>query len=212
MARKPWRATLNGSVVGSRAASASFAVEEWDGGGREGWRDRQMEQTYGRCDAIRIPDASGEISGRESYMHAKPILVHCPACVCAALWTGQTVWHEHSGLTKQGLCFIEASCPCFLFVVREGEQLLSFQRTCRSFWPQQYSETFEVLRDKKWLDPIVFLFQCIHTLKAKLALNCSLHFSYEHSAPSDQPPNRNWTVHFVPNIYLLSGPKGRLSL
>lgn len=30
-----------------------------------------MEKTYGRCDAIRIQDASGEISGRDSYMHAK---------------------------------------------------------------------------------------------------------------------------------------------
>lgn len=39
--------------------------------GRPGWKDGQMEQAYGRCDAIRMQDASGEISGADSYMHAK---------------------------------------------------------------------------------------------------------------------------------------------
>lgn len=72
MPGNPWCATLNGSVVGSRAASASLAAEgmRWR---QEGWRDGQMEQTYGRCDAIRMQDASGEISGRDSYVHEKAI-------------------------------------------------------------------------------------------------------------------------------------------
>lgn len=39
--------------------------------GRPGRNDGQMEQAYGRCNAIRMQDTSGEISGPHSYMHAK---------------------------------------------------------------------------------------------------------------------------------------------
>lgn len=38
---------------------------------KRGRKDEQMEQAYGRCDAIRMQEASGEICGPDSYMHAK---------------------------------------------------------------------------------------------------------------------------------------------
>lgn len=39
--------------------------------GRPGWNDGQMEQAYGRCNAVRMQDTSGEISRPDSHMHAK---------------------------------------------------------------------------------------------------------------------------------------------
>lgn len=62
-----------------------------------------MEQAYGRCDAIRMQDTSGEISGPDSYMHAKSnrraeSLVRLQSC-------------EHWPGNSQRLCFTKASLP-----------------------------------------------------------------------------------------------------
>lgn len=48
-----------------------------------------MEETYGRCDAIRMQDTSGEISGPRSREHANAIAVQSPRRVCRAVSAGQ---------------------------------------------------------------------------------------------------------------------------
>lgn len=116
-ASKPWCGTLNGPVVGARpsAMSSPFICcggMKWRRGGMKGRADgKNIWEVWCNKD-------TGSLWGNiwDSHMRAKQILIYCPMWIFTALYIGQTVWHEHSRLTKQGLDVslmqdVDAFCP-----------------------------------------------------------------------------------------------------
>lgn len=91
--------TLNSSVVGSRATAVLFPRRiETTEVGMKG--DGQMARAYGRHDAMRIWDASGELSGEGSSTHAQPIPPFSVPHVTAQL-------RKHSELESKGCVSLE---------------------------------------------------------------------------------------------------------
>lgn len=199
MPGNPWCATLNGSVVGSRAASASRAAEgmRWR---QEGWRDGQMEQAYGRCDAIRMQDASGEISGRDSYVHEKVILpplplphkpnlllfFHRPAWVCESVDRVRLTRR-----TRQARHFVCTEGRLSVLPVQAEESGVRARRVFFFFFLPPASARIKIILGNFWgfwkrdnnYRTLLFIFQCVRTFKAAargnlllLAYNCLFFF------------------------------------
>lgn len=135
-----------------------------------------MEQTYGRCDAIRMQEASGGISGRESHMREEPIGSQRPPHLrprsptptpdCVRL----TAARESRNLVPGRIRRV---------VGREEAAAASCSDSSAFALPKTQSAFY-------WHTTALFLVVVVVVVV--------VHSEEELLTASDQPPNRKWTV------------------